>query len=75
MVLGGKWHWAPAIVTGVLCNGIACHAYGTITGVEVLALLGRARGFMAEVGHVHSQVGEEMFGTAAGHALLSRAPQ
>ena len=32
--------------------------YWTITGVDVVALLGRARGFMAEVGYVHSQVGE-----------------
>ena len=58
MVLGRKWRWVPAIVAGALCNGIACYAYGTITRVEVPALLGRARGFMAEVGYVHSQVGE-----------------
>ena len=58
MVLGRKWHGVPTIVAGALCNGIACYAYGTITRVEVLALLGRARGFMAKVGYVHSQVGE-----------------
>ena len=58
MALGRKRRWVPAIVAGALCNGIACYAYGTITRVEVLALLGRARGLMAKVGYAHSQVGE-----------------
>ena len=39
-------------------NGIACCAYGTITEVEVLALLGRASSFMAEVGYIRRQASE-----------------
>ena len=35
------------IVTGVRCNGIACHAYGTSTGADTVAFLGRPRGFKA----------------------------
>ena len=58
MVLGRKWHGVPTIVAGALCNGIARYAYGTITKVGVLALLGRARGLMAKVAYVHRQVRE-----------------
>ena len=54
--------WSPgvalAIVTGVLCNGIACQDCGTVTGADVVALLGRASSFMAEVGYIRTQASE-----------------
>ena len=45
-------------MTGVLCNSIARQGCGTIAGADVVALLGRASGFMAEVGYIYTQAGE-----------------
>ena len=45
-------------MTGLLCNGIACQDCGAVTGADVVALLGRASGFMAKVGCIRSQASE-----------------